>query len=73
MVLTIEQRVFLVEHVFRNNDKYTTEVQELFAQKFPCEDIPHRNGVRNLIVKFRTIGSVLDADRSAGHLQKMIP
>lgn len=64
MVLTVEQRVFLVEHVFRNNGRYTTEVQELYSQRFPGEDMPHRNGVRNLISKFRETGSVLDAARS---------
>lgn len=52
-----------MEYAFRNNDKYTTEVQELFVQKIPGED-----GVRDIILKFRTTGSVL-----AGHPQKMIP
>ena len=39
-------------------------MQELFAQKFPDEEIPHSNGVRNFIAEFRATGNVLDATRS---------
>jgi transposase len=64
MVLTIEERVFLVEHELRNGDKYTQNVQQKFAQQFPDAKVPHHNAVRNLINKFRETGSVQDAPRS---------
>jgi hypothetical protein len=35
MVLSIEERVFLVECVFREGNRYTDLVQEQFAEKFP--------------------------------------
>jgi hypothetical protein len=46
MVLSIEERVFLVEHVFREGNRYTDLVQEQFAEKFPVTPGPHRNEVR---------------------------
>lgn len=64
MVLTIENRVFLVEHVFRNGGKYTDEVIRQFVRKFPDSQVPHRNSVTKLIKKFRETGSVVDAYRS---------
>jgi hypothetical protein len=47
MVLSIEERVFLVEYVFRKGNIYTDLVQEQFAEKFP----ETRNAVRRLIEK----------------------
>jgi len=35
VVLSIEERVFLVEYVFREGNRYTDLVQEQFAEKFP--------------------------------------
>jgi hypothetical protein len=35
MVLSIEERVFLVEYVFREGNRYTDLVQEQIAEKFP--------------------------------------
>jgi hypothetical protein len=35
MVFSIEERVFLVEYVFREGNRYTNLVQEQFAEKFP--------------------------------------
>jgi hypothetical protein len=35
MVLSIEERVFLVEFIFREGNRYTDLVQENFAEKFP--------------------------------------
>jgi hypothetical protein len=35
MVLSIEERVFLVEYVYREGNRYTDLVQEQFAEKFP--------------------------------------
>jgi transposase len=64
MVLSIEERVFLVEYVLREGNRYTDVVQEQFAEKFPETPVPHRNAFRRLIDKFRETGSVLDAERS---------
>jgi transposase len=64
MVLSIEGRVFLVEYVFREGNRYTDLVQEQFAEKFPETPVLHRNAVRRLTEKFRETGSVLDAERS---------
>jgi hypothetical protein len=63
VVLSIEERVFLVQYVFREGNRYDL-VQEKFAEKFPETTMPHRNAVRRLIEKFRETGSVLDAERS---------
>jgi hypothetical protein len=52
MVLSIEERVFLVEYVFREGNRYTYLVQEQFAEKFPETAVPHRNAVRRLLRNF---------------------
>ena len=62
-MLTIQQRAFLLEHVFLNGGKYTETVQRKFAKQFPEAQLPHRNTVRNLISKFRKTGDVDDAYR----------
>ena len=59
MPLTTEERIFLIEFVFRG-DKYTVRVQERFKEKFPPTKAPHRD----LIKKFRRTGSVKDKGRS---------
>jgi transposase len=64
MVPSIEERVFLVEYVFREGNRYTDLVQEQFAEKFPETPVPHRNAVRRLTEKLPKTGSVLDAERS---------
>jgi hypothetical protein len=61
VVISMEERVFIVEYVFREGDRYTDLVQEQFAEKFPETPVPHRNAVRRLIEKFRETGSVLGA------------
>jgi hypothetical protein len=53
VVLSIEERVFLVEYVFREGNRYTDLVQEQFAEKFPETSVPHRNAARRLVEKFR--------------------
>ena len=63
MVLTTEERVWLVEHVFREGGRHTDVVRQRCAEKFPNKPVPHRNAVRNLVDKFREIGSVDDAER----------
>jgi transposase len=64
MFLSIEERVFLVEYVYREGNRYTDLVQEQFAEKFLETPVTHRNAVRRLSEKFRETGSVLDAERS---------
>ena len=56
MVLSTEERIFLIEHVFRANGEYTKAVKEKFAKKFPETALPHRNAVRALVNKFRETG-----------------
>jgi hypothetical protein len=48
MVLSIEQRVFLVEYVFREGNRYTDLVQEQFAEKFPETPVPHRRSAESV-------------------------
>jgi transposase len=62
MVLLIEERVFIVECIFWEGNKYTDLVQEQFAEKFPETPVPHRSAVRRLTEKFHETGSVLDAE-----------
>jgi transposase len=64
VVPSIEERVFLVECVFREGIRYTNLVQEQFAEKFPETPVPHRNALHRLTEKFRETGSVLDAEQS---------
>jgi 7-cyano-7-deazaguanine synthase in queuosine biosynthesis len=45
VVLSIEERVFVVEYVFREGNRYTDLVQEQFAEKFPQTAVPFRNAV----------------------------
>jgi hypothetical protein len=49
MVLSIEERVFLVEYVFREGNRYTDLVQEQFAEKFTETSVLHRSAFRRLI------------------------
>ena len=63
MVLSTEERIFLIKHVFRANGEYTKAVKEKFAKKFLETALPHRNAVRALVNKFRETGSVHDASR----------
>jgi transposase len=63
-VLSIEERVFLVEYAFREGNRYTDLVEEQFAAEFPATPVTHCNAVRRLNEKFRETGSVFDAERS---------
>ena len=64
MVLTLQERIFIVESVLRKGGKYTKEVQELFQEKFGAERLPHRNCVSALLHKFKETGSVQDKPKS---------
>jgi hypothetical protein len=48
MALSIEERVFLVEYVFREGNRYTDLVKEQSAKKFPETPVPYRNAVGRL-------------------------
>jgi hypothetical protein len=61
--LSIEERVFVAEYVFREGNRYTDLVQEQFAEKFPQTAVPYRNAVRRLIEKFREASSVFDGEQ----------
>jgi transposase len=64
IILSIEERAFLVEYVFRKGNRYTDLVLGQFAENFPGTPVTHRNAVRRLIEKFRETDSALDAKRS---------
>jgi hypothetical protein len=53
MVPSIQERVFLVEYVFREGNRYIDLVQEQFSEKFRETPVSHRNAVRRLTEKFR--------------------
>jgi hypothetical protein len=57
--LSIEERVFLVEYVFREVNRYTDLVMEQFAEHFPEIPVPHRNAILRLTEKFGETNSVL--------------
>jgi hypothetical protein len=40
MVISIEERVFIVKYVFPEGNRYTDLVQEQFAEKFPETHLP---------------------------------
>jgi hypothetical protein len=56
VVLSIDERVFLVEYVFREGNRYTDLVQEKFAEKFPQTAVPYHNAVRRVIEKLSETG-----------------
>ena len=60
MVLTIKQRAFVVEHVFRNGGKCINTVQKRFFKQLPDAEVPHSNAVGGLIKKFRQTGDAKD-------------
>jgi hypothetical protein len=45
MVLSIEERVFLIEYVFLEGGRYSDLVQKQFVEKFPEAAVPHRIAV----------------------------
>jgi hypothetical protein len=49
----MEKRVFLVEYIFRESNRYTDLVQEQFAEKFPETLSAYRSAFHKLIEKFR--------------------
>jgi hypothetical protein len=71
MVLSIEERVFLVEYIVREGNRYTDLMHEQFAEKFPETPVPHRNAVRRLIVnKIKQVQACIDVCEH--HLQHLL-
>ena len=46
MVLSVEECMFLVEHVFWCGGEYTPDVQQQFQAQFLETKVPHLNAVR---------------------------
>jgi hypothetical protein len=69
-VLSIEERVFLVEYIFQEGNRYSDLVWEQFAVKFPETSVSHRNAVRRLTEQFHETGSVLDT--RGHHFQRLL-
>ena len=63
-MFSTEERAFLVEHVFREGDRYTENVKMKFRLHFPNSRCPNCDTVRDLINKFRETGSVQDAPKT---------
>jgi len=63
MMLSVEEHIFLVEHVFQCGGEYTQDVQQRFQVQFPETKVPYHNAVGQLIQKFKETGSVCDATR----------
>lgn len=61
MVLTTEEPVFMVEHVFREGGRYTELVRQIFAGKYSDKALLHRDVIRKLLDKYWEIVSVYDA------------
>jgi hypothetical protein len=55
VVLSIEERVFLVEYDFREDNRYTDFVLEQFAEKFPETPVPHHSAVCIELNGFRPV------------------
>jgi transposase len=64
MVLFVEERTFLVEHMFLYGGEYSQGVQQRFRAQFPETKVPHHNAVQQLIQKFKETGSMCDTTRS---------
>jgi hypothetical protein len=71
-VLSIEERDFLVEYVFREGNRYTDLVQEQPAEKFQETPVPHRNAVRRpTLNELKTAITAYIRNISQPDLQKM--
>ncbi|KAJ4440990.1 hypothetical protein ANN_10839 [Periplaneta americana] len=63
-MLTIEEKVVLVEEVFRDGSNFTKNVRLKFRLRFPVSRCPHSDTVRDLISTFRATDSVHHASRT---------
>jgi hypothetical protein len=48
-MLSVEERMFLVEHVFQRGGEYTQDTQQRFQAQFLETKVPHCNAVWQLI------------------------
>ena len=64
MVLTQEERVFLVKNVAQNKGKFTQNVKDSFVSVFGAERLPNRNSVAALMARFDETGSVKNRSKS---------
>jgi hypothetical protein len=60
MVLSIEERVFLVEYIFRECKRYTNLVQEQFAEIFPQTPVPNGSADHRFIIHGHCIDIIPD-------------
>jgi hypothetical protein len=58
MFLTREQRIFGVNHYFRN--EYYALCQEAFQEAFPNDTLPNKTTIYRIITKYEETGSVCD-------------
>ncbi|XP_075229651.1 uncharacterized protein LOC142329169 isoform X9 [Lycorma delicatula] len=63
-MISIEQRMFLIDSFFKCGGRYSEQVKQNFREKFPNTNLPHRDSVRNLINKYLQTGSVEDRTRT---------
>ena len=63
-MLSMREKNFLVENVFRANGEYNNEVKKGFLERLPTSDLPHRNVDWSPISEFRKADSVHDPSRS---------
>ena len=63
MVLTVRERIFLVQSVLANGEEYLSKVQEEFKQQLGDERLAHRIGASALIKKFKETATVYDKIR----------
>jgi hypothetical protein len=66
VVLSIEERVFLVEYVFREGKRNTDLVQEQFAEKFPETPASHLRSAES-VCEYNLTGSGLYRRSWASH------
>ena len=64
MVLTLKERIFMVEMFSEMVANSQKEVQEPFQEKSGAERLPHLNCVSALLHKFKETGSVQDKPKS---------
>ena len=62
MVYTLAEKVFLIKHFYKSNDRYSKCVQDGFRERFNKEPM-NRNVLKQLVSKFEATGSVSDAPR----------
>ena len=62
MVYTLAEKVFLIKHFYKSNDRYSKCVQDGFRERFNKEPM-NRNVLKQLVSKFEVTGSVSDAPR----------